>query len=197
MTGGSVVVLRDNCNDSDIHPSLSPLGRGTILFETTANFIGRSGGVPSMSESSIRARLVGPDVLPRRTIFAIDDDPGMLRSIKRLLKAYQFHVQAFESAEAFLDGANLCNAGCLVLDINLSGMSGIELKRKLASSGVSIPTIFITGKDSEIVRKAALEVGCAAYLSKPFEAKQLTDAIEKALDASSGARSRGSEPPFA
>ena len=123
-------------------------------------------------------------MLPR-TIFVTDDDVGMLRSIQRLLKVHGFDVEPFESAEAFLDNASPSDAVCLVLDIDLSGMSGIALKRELAVSGISIPTIFITGKDSEIVRKAALEVGCVAYLTKPFAAKQLTDAIEKALAASS------------
>ena len=119
---------------------------------------------------------------PRSSVFVVDDDPGMLRTIERLLRVYGFDVQAFASAEAFLDDAKPREAGCLVLDIHLSGMSGIELSRKLALSGNSVPVIFITGKDSEIVRKAALEVGCVAYLSKPFAAKQLTDAIGKALD---------------
>jgi FixJ family two-component response regulator len=121
------------------------------------------------------------------TIFAIDDDPSMLNSIERLLKVCKFDVKTFKSAEAFLDSANPFDARCLILDIDLSGMSGIELKRRLAVSGFSVPTIFITGKDSEIVRKAALEVGCVAYLTKPFAAQQLTAAIGKALDASSRA----------
>ena len=124
-------------------------------------------------------------MLLRRIIFVIDDDLGMLRAIKRLLELSQFDIKTFTSAEAFLDSANACDAECLVLDINLSGISGIELRRKLARTGLSVPTIFITGKDSEIVRKAALEVGYAAYLTKPFTAKQLTDAIGAALTLSS------------
>ena len=118
----------------------------------------------------------------RRPIFVIDDDPGMLRSIERLLNARGHHVQVFNSAEAFLDNANPDEAGCLLLDINLGGMSGIELGRKLTFSGISIPIIFITSEDSDVVRGAALDVGCAAYLSKPVSAKQLIDAVDKALD---------------
>ena len=124
----------------------------------------------------------GKSVSPRNSIFVIDDDPSMIRSIERVLKVYGFDVKAFESAEAFLDHANPSDARCLVLDINLSGMSGIELRRKLALSGISVPVIFITGNDSEIVRKAAVEVGFTAYLLKPFPAKHLMDAIGKALD---------------
>ena len=116
-----------------------------------------------------------------RTIVVIDDDSSVLRSLERLLKAHKFDVRSFKSAEAFLGSANPWEAGCLVLDINLSGMSGIELRRKLTLSGISVPVIFITGKDSEIVRKAAVEVGCTAFLSKPFGVEQLTDAIGKAF----------------
>jgi FixJ family two-component response regulator len=117
-----------------------------------------------------------------RKLFVIDDDPGMLRTIERLLKVHGFDVQAFASAEAFLGSANPRDGGCLVLDIDLGGMSGIELRRQLTLSGMSLPVIFITAKDSEFVRKTALEVGCFAYLSKPFPAKQLMNAIEDALD---------------
>ena len=121
----------------------------------------------------------------RKLIFVIDDDPGMRRTIERLLKVYGFDVELFESAETFLANANLRDGGCLVLDIHLGGMSGIELMHKLALSGISVPVIFITGKDGEIARNAALEAGCVAYLTKPFAAKLLIDAIEKALETSS------------
>ena len=123
----------------------------------------------------------------RRSIFVIDDDRSMLRTIERLLKVHGFHVLVFESAEALLDNANPRDAGCLVLDIHLDGMSGIELGHKLALSGSSVPIIFMTGNDSEVVRKAAREIGCTAYLPKPFPAKQLKDAIDKALDGPSRA----------
>src|SRR5262245_49667611 len=118
-----------------------------------------------------------------RSIFVIDDDPGMLRSLERLLKVHGFDVRAFENAEAFLDNANPRDAGCLLLDIHLRRMSGIELRRHLTFSGISVPVIFITAKDSEAIRAAALEAGCIAYLSKPFPAKQLMNAIEKALSS--------------
>src|SRR5262245_57181482 len=116
-----------------------------------------------------------------RKLFVIDDDPGMLRTIERLLKVHGFDVQTFESAEAFLDSANPRDAGCLLLDIHLSGMSGIELRRQLTLSGISVPVIFITANDSEVTREAALEAGCIAYLAKPFPAVRLMNAIEQAL----------------
>ena len=68
-----------------------------------------------------------------------------------------------------------------MLDIHLGGMSGIDLGHKLALSGIAIPVIFITANDSDVVRKAAVEVGCTAYLPKPFSAKELMNAVGKAL----------------
>ena len=94
--------------------------------------------------------------MPRRSIFVIDDDLGMLRTIDRLLRLNGFNVQTFESAEEFLKGSNPHDVGLLVLDINLSGMSGIELRQKLALSGISIPVIFITGNDSDVIRNPSV-----------------------------------------
>jgi FixJ family two-component response regulator len=116
----------------------------------------------------------------RKVVFVVDDDPSMLKGVERLLKAHGFDVELFVSAEEFYKRPKFCNAICLVLDINLNGKSGIELKRRLAASGVSLPVIFITASDSDVTRKAALDVGCVAYLTKPFSAKSLMDAVEQA-----------------
>lgn len=75
------------------------------------------------------------------------------------------------------DAAN-CKAACLLVDIRLAGISGIDLKRRLASSGSSMPVIFMTGIDNEAVRQEALDLGCVAFLKKPFLAKLLIDAID-------------------
>jgi FixJ family two-component response regulator len=114
-------------------------------------------------------------------ILVLDDDASMLGSIKRLLEFNGFDVEAFETVESFLDGANLSRATCLVLDIHLNGMSGIELKRKLMLDGISLPVIFITGNASEATGKAVSDAGCVAFLSKPFPAQSLIDAIQNAL----------------
>lgn len=81
-------------------------------------------------------------------------------------------------SKAFL-AARVREASCLVLDINLNGTCGIELKRRLTRSEVSLPVIFITGADNEAARKAALEEGCVAYLAKPFSSDVLIEVIEK------------------
>jgi FixJ family two-component response regulator len=112
-----------------------------------------------------------------RTIAVVDDDSSMLQGIDRLLSALGFHVQTFVSAESFLQDATKSEADCLLLDIQLGGISGIELQRQLLSAGQALPVIFMTAMDSEATRQEALGVGCIAYLRKPFPAKALIDAI--------------------
>jgi FixJ family two-component response regulator len=112
-----------------------------------------------------------------RTIAVIEDNPSMLKGLNRLLSAHGFRVLTFASAESFLDEIVKCEAECLLLDINLGGMSGIDLQRQLTSSGRNLPVIFMTAVDSEAARQEAIEVGCVAYLRKPFLAKLLIDAV--------------------
>ena len=118
----------------------------------------------------------------RRRIFVVDDHPSILRSLHRFLKAYGFDPQTFDSAEAFCATGNSDGGLCLVLDINLNGRCGIELSRQLAASGNLLPVIFVTGNDTEHVRKAAIDAGCLAYLPKPIHTQSLLRAIEKAAD---------------
>ena len=114
-----------------------------------------------------------------KKIFVLDDDTSVLGAVKRVLKAHGFGVEVFDTVEGFLSGACLGDALCLVLDIDLNGTSGIELKRQLTSAGISVPVIFITGADKEGNRQAALKAGCVAYLEKPFPSSALIEAIEK------------------
>jgi len=119
-------------------------------------------------------------VAARNVVYVVDDDAGMLKGIQRLLKASGFEAEVFESAEAFHDRANPGNALCVVLDVQLGGMSGIELSRELSQTGSGLPVIFITANDNATTRKATRDAGCLAYLPKPFPAKSLIDAIERA-----------------
>jgi FixJ family two-component response regulator len=116
-----------------------------------------------------------------RTIAVVDDNASMLQGLSRVLSAYGFRVHTFASAELFLEGIANCEAECLVLDIHLGGISGIELQRELISSGRDIPVIFMTAIDIETTREAAFDAGCVAYLRKPFLAKLLVDAINSAI----------------
>jgi FixJ family two-component response regulator len=114
-----------------------------------------------------------------RTIVVVDDNPSMLQSLSRLLSAHGFRVEAFASAESFLANIAECEADCLLLDIHLGGISGIDLQRRLTSSGTDLPVIFMTAIDNEATRQQAFDVGCIAYLKKPFLAKLLIDAINR------------------
>jgi FixJ family two-component response regulator len=125
-------------------------------------------------------------VCSRRLVYVVDDDPSILGAVERLLRIRGFDTLVFNSVESFLESADLCRATCLVLDIHLNEMSGIELRRQLTHSGIEVPVVFMTANDSDATRKAAMEAGCVAYLPKPFPTKLLMDAI----DAASRQRSR-------
>jgi FixJ family two-component response regulator len=117
----------------------------------------------------------------RRNIVAVvDDDPSMRAAAENLLEASGFATELFASAEDFLDRGAATHVDCLLLDIDLGGMSGIELRRQLAASGCQLPVIFMTALDDEAIHREALIAGCLASLHKPFTARQLLDAIEKA-----------------
>jgi FixJ family two-component response regulator len=118
-------------------------------------------------------------MIVRRLIAIVDDNPSILDALQRLLNAYGFATHAYDSAEAFLARANPGNYFGLVLDINLKGMSGIELQLQLAASGSTLPVIFITASDDRAVHDSAMRSGGVACLQKPFAAKQLIAAIEQ------------------
>ena len=105
----------------------------------------------------------------------------MRSGVKRLLNQHGFKTELFDSVEDFHERADVSRPDCLVLDIKLRNKSGIDLRRELANSGVSVPVIFVTADDTDRTRKSAADAGCAAYLTKPFSGKTLIDAIEKAV----------------
>jgi FixJ family two-component response regulator len=113
-------------------------------------------------------------------VIVVDDNSDFLKSAARLLTVHGFAVQTFTSAEALLDNSDVQTAACLLLDIHLGGISGIELQRRLAALGSKCPVIFMTAKDDDATRKEAADAGCIAYLRKPFAPQLLLDAIRKA-----------------
>ena len=115
------------------------------------------------------------------TVAIVEDDPGMRRGVERLLNAHGFEAEVFPSAEAFLARDPDSRVACLVLDIHLPGMSGLELRRRLTAAGSTLPVIFITAIDHDAVETAAIQAGCAAYLHKPFAAELLITAVTNAL----------------
>jgi FixJ family two-component response regulator len=119
-------------------------------------------------------------IIQRKTVAIVDDDPGMRTAMKQLLSAFGYIVYSYSSAEAFLRAAAASKADCLVIDIQLGDLSGIELARQLAAGGLAFPLIFMTGSVEESVEQQAWELGCIAYLRKPFSADHLLAAIVKA-----------------
>ena len=113
-------------------------------------------------------------------VFVVDDDPDMLRGVKRLLRQYGYDSVLFPSAEALEEHDDFEEAFCIILDINLNGGSGIELRHRLKAAGISVPVIYMTGADNPAVRMAAFQSGCLAYLTKPFSAKALIEPVERA-----------------
>jgi FixJ family two-component response regulator len=121
-------------------------------------------------------------IMPNRNVvFVVDDDPGMLRGVKRLLREHGYDSILFSSAEAFQNHDDFEEAFCIILDINLGDVSGIELRHRLKEANISAPVIYMTGNEDPAVRKAALKSGCLAYLTKPFSAKSLIEPVERAL----------------
>ena len=116
-----------------------------------------------------------------KIVAVVDDDPSMLNATKTLLEASGFVIEIFTSAEEFLDRMPRLQVDCLLLDIHLGGMSGIELRRRLQVSAATLPVIFMTALDDEETRLQAHQVGCVAFLRKPYSVGQLVDAIEKAV----------------
>ena len=115
-----------------------------------------------------------------QSIVVVEDDAGMSKAIVRLLRAAGFQPVSFASAEELLQTEAADSAACLVLDIHLPALSGLELARLLLTSGRAKPFIFITGQDEASLRDEAQRLGCA-YFHKPFEGKALLEAIRRAI----------------
>jgi FixJ family two-component response regulator len=116
-------------------------------------------------------------------VAVVEDDPSMRRSVRRLLNAHGFVTEEYSSAEDFLRYSAATEINCLVLDIDLGGISGIELQRRLRASGSKLPVIFITALEDGALEAEATQAGCIAYLRKPFPANLLIDAINSASAA--------------
>ena len=120
-------------------------------------------------------------IAQRTLVIVVDDDAALLKSVARLLAHHGIDSSTFVSAEALLESDSVQAATCLLLDIHLGGISGIELQRRLAASGSKWPVIFMTANDNEATRHEAMDTGCIAYLRKPFAQQVLLNAISKAV----------------
>src|SRR6266700_5367028 len=119
--------------------------------------------------------------IQKQNIVVVDDDPSMKQALKRLLQAAGYDAEVYDSAEALLQSGGAGDAACLVFDIQLPGLSGIELLERLRETGTPPPVIFITAHDDPEVREEVERVGALAYLTKPFSGRSLLDAISHAF----------------
>jgi FixJ family two-component response regulator len=117
----------------------------------------------------------------KKTVVVVEDDPGVSKAIGRLLRVADLQPVIFSFAEEFLETNMAGCADCLVLDIHLPGISGLELRDRIVSSGYQMPIIFITAHDEPSTRAAAESQRCSAYFSKPFNGRAFLEAVRLAV----------------
>jgi FixJ family two-component response regulator len=128
------------------------------------------------------------DANETRLVSIVDDDESLRRSVKNLLTSVGFRVETFASAEAFLQSAHRVDTRCVVLDLRMPGMGGVDLLMHLAAAGSSIPVIILTAHSDDDARRRTLQAGAVAFLGKPFHGEALLGAVRKALAANPGGR---------
>lgn len=127
------------------------------------------------------------------TVFIIDDDQAVARSLRWLIESVQLRVETFSSAQAFIDGYDGSKPGCLVLDVRMPGMSGLDLQERLAVQRIDVPIIFITGHGDVKMAVRAVKSGAFDFIEKPFNDQDLLDRIQKAIIFDAEQRGRNSQ----
>jgi FixJ family two-component response regulator len=123
-------------------------------------------------------------VKKKKLVYVIDDDKSVRRAFQLLFQSADFDVQAFSSAEEFLEGASLSDDSCIILDMRMPGMTGLDLQKELASRKIKIPVIVVSAHDDASIRGLAHEFGAVAFFKKPVDDQALIDAIHWATEAS-------------
>jgi len=127
------------------------------------------------------------------TVALVDDDPGMLRALRRLLRLEGLQVRPFASAEDFLRRGEMGDVDCLVLDVALPGLSGLELQERLERDGVGVPIVFLTGQGDIPMAVRAMKAGAVSVLNKPVDEADLMDAVRQAIGMSRRQRSEAQD----
>jgi FixJ family two-component response regulator len=135
---------------------------------------------------TIRSALRGQLGVRKNLISLVDDDESIRRTTTLLVESFGFHAAAFESAESFLKSGQLHETSCLIIDIQMPGMNGLQLQSHLAAVGYKIPIIFITAYDKKESGQQALQSGAVAFLGKPFSDELLLQALRAALQRDEG-----------
>jgi two-component system, LuxR family, response regulator FixJ len=125
-----------------------------------------------------------------RTVHVVDDDPAFLRSMQALLDSSGFATCTYDSAPAVLDAASQLSGGCVLLDVQMPGMNGLELQANLNELGIRLPVIVMTGQGDVATAVLAMKAGAVDFIEKPFDDDLLLMAIETALAAAAGQASR-------
>lgn len=118
----------------------------------------------------------------RATVFLVDDDPAVLKSLSRLLRAQRLAVAAFACPHEFLEQHNRLDSGCLVLDVTMPGLNGLELQEALSRQGSEVPIIFLTGRGDVPTCLKAMKSGAVEFLTKPVNDDDLIQAVQEALE---------------
>ena len=126
-------------------------------------------------------------------VFVVDDDPSVATALKRLIRSVGLDAQTFRTAEEFLRVARPEVPACLVLDVRLPGVSGLDLQQKLVEAGLLIPVVFITGHGDIPMTVRAMKAGAVEFLPKPFREQDLLDAIQRAIWQDRSARQQRAE----
>ena len=129
---------------------------------------------------------------PHGVVFVVDDDASFRESLKDLIQSIGLRVEEFASAEAFLRSKRLDVPGCLVLDVRLKGLSGLDLQKRMAEADIEIPIIFITGHGDIPMTVQAMKAGAVEFLTKPLRDQDLLDAIQQGLERARNAREQRS-----
>jgi len=126
-------------------------------------------------------------------VYVVDDDPSVRKALERLLRSAGHDAKTFASAPEFLDCSHPDSPGCLVLDIKMPKVSGLELQERLAEKGISFPIIFITGHGTVPASVKALKAGAMDFLQKPFKDRDLLDAVSRGIERHRRLRQEESE----
>ena len=121
-------------------------------------------------------------------VFVVDDDASMRESLKNLIRSVGLRVELFASAQEFLRSKRPDQPSCLVLDVRLPGLSGLDLQRRTGDAGIEIPIVFITGHGDIPMSVRAMKAGAVEFLTKPFRDQDLLDAIQQTLERDGKAR---------
>ena len=119
---------------------------------------------------------------PRPIVLIVDDDADVRRSLERLIRSVGLEVETFDSAQAFLGREPPDGPACLVLDVRMPGLSGLDLHEKLSAAGLSVPIVFMTGHGTVPMSVRAMKAGAVDFLQKPFDDQVLLDAVQQAID---------------